>query len=105
MSFVVRRRARLALFIFSLLPLAVLAQTRTELAGNPLGQYPFFEYVRAFNVNAPVNVAIDAGRFPAIAGDTCDVYVVNHKTNWAASPGLADITPGGALTRTFVAGN
>jgi hypothetical protein len=105
MSFMNRRPARLALFIFSLLPLAALAQTRTELAGNPLGQFPFFEYVRAFNVNAPVNVAIDAGRFPAIAGDTCDVYVVNHKTNWTVSPGLADITPGGALTRAFVAGN
>ena len=69
-------------------PTAFAQATRTELAGNPLAQYPFFEYVRAFNVNAPLNVAIDPTRFPAIVGDTCDVYVVNHKTNWPASPGL-----------------
>ncbi len=88
-----------------LLPLGAFAQaTRTELAGNPRAQFPFFEYVRAFNVNAPVNVAIDPTRFPAIVGDTCDVYVVNHKTDWATSPGLADVTPGGALARSFVGG-
>ena len=44
--------------VFLLVPLtATAAVTRTELAGNPLPQFPFFEYVRAFNVNAPVNVA------------------------------------------------
>ena len=48
-----------------LLPLvAHAATTKTELAGNPLAQYPFFEYVRAFNVNAAVNIAIDPTRFP-----------------------------------------
>jgi hypothetical protein len=83
------------------------AITKTELAGNPLTQYPFFHYVRAINVNAPVNVAIDPARFPAIAGDTCDVFVVNHKSasEWSMNPALTDVTPGGALTRTFVAGN
>ena len=106
MSIVTRRRAALLLFALCLVPGTVLAQaTRTELAGNPLTQYPFFEYVRAFNVNAPLNVAIDPTRFPAIVGDTCDVYVVNHKTDWPASPGLTDVTPGGHLTRAFVAGN
>lgn len=98
--------ALLHLFALSLLPLTAFAQaTRTELAGNPLTQYPFFEYVRAFNVNAPLHVAIDPTRFPAIAGDTCDVYVVDHKTDWPASPGLTDVTPGGPMTRAFVAGN
>jgi hypothetical protein len=96
---------RLALLICAVSPAALAQATRAELAGNPLTQLPFFEYVRAFNVNAPVNVAIDAGRFPAIVGDTCDVYVVNHKTDWATSPGLSDVTPGGAITRAFVAGN
>src|SRR5215471_5790579 len=87
-----------------LLPLAVNAVvTKTELAGNPLAQYPFFEYVRAFNVNAPVNVAIDPTRFPSIVNQTCDIYVVNHKSasDWAMNTALADVTPGGALTRTF----
>ncbi|MEM7584954.1 MAG: choice-of-anchor X domain-containing protein [Acidobacteriota bacterium] len=79
---------------------------QTELAGNPLGQYPFFEYVRAFNVDEPLRVAIDPTRFPAIAGETCDVYVVNHKTpsEWAATPALSDVTTGGAMSRAFVAG-
>lgn len=87
-----------------LLPLAAAGQiTKTELAGNSLTQYPFFEYVRAFNVNAPVKVAIDPTRFPVIVGDTCDIYVVNHKSasDWTMNPALVDITPGGALTQMF----
>jgi hypothetical protein len=98
--------ARLAALCL-LLPLTMVeAITKTELAGNPLSQYPFFEYVRAFNVNAPVNVAIDPTRFPAIVGHTCDIYVVNHKSasDWATNPALTDVTPGGALTHAFVAG-
>jgi hypothetical protein len=77
--------------------------TKTELAGNSLSQYPFFEYVRAINVNAPVKVAIDPTRFPAIVGDTCDIYVVNHKSpsDWSSNPALVDVTPGGHLTQTF----
>ena len=90
--------------LFLLLPLAATGQiTKTELAGNFLGQYPFFEYVRAINVNAPVKVAIDPTRFPAIVGDTCDIYVVNHKSasDWSGNPALVDVTPGGKLTQTF----
>ena len=79
------------------------ATTKTELAGNSLAQYPFFEYVRAFNANAPVRVAIDPTRFPAIAGDTCGIFVVNHKSpsDWSSNPALVDVTPGGAQTETF----
>ena len=98
-----KRLARLCL----LLPLvAHAAATKTELAGNPLAQYPFFEYVRAFNVNAAVNIAIDPMRFPVIVGQTCDIYVVGHKSasEWASNPALSDVTPGGALTHAFVAG-
>lgn len=85
---------------------ATAAVTRTELAGNSLPQYPFFEHVRAFNVNAPVNIAIDPTRFPGIVGRTCDVFVVNHKNplDWSTGPALVDVTPGGALPRTFIAG-
>ena len=87
-----------------LFPLAATGQvTKTELAGNSLTQYPFFEYVRAINVNAPVKVAIDPTRFPAIVGDTCDIYVVNHKSpsDWSSNPALVDVTPGGHLTQAF----
>jgi hypothetical protein len=81
--------------------------TKTELAGNPLAQYPFFEYVRAINANAPVNVAIDPSRFPSIVGHTCNIFIVNHKSasDWAANPTLTDVTPGGALSETFSAAN
>jgi hypothetical protein len=86
---------------------AAAAITKTELAGNSLAQYPFFEYVRAFNVNAPVKVAIDPTRFPSIAGHTCNIYVVNHKTpsEWAANATLTDVTLGGALNAAFTATN
>jgi len=80
--------------------------TATHLAGNALGQYPWFEYVRAFNENATVEVAIDPARFPEIAGQTCDIHVVEAKAkaDWEADPSLADVTPGGAQTQTFAGG-
>src|SRR5574337_872924 len=37
---------------------------RTELAGNSLDIYPYFESVRAFNQNAEIKVAIDPTRYP-----------------------------------------
>lgn len=79
------------------------AQIATELAGNPLSQYPHFEYVRAFNANAPVSVAIDPTRFPSVAGQTCDVYVTAPKTaaQWTADPTLTDLRPGGSQTVAF----
>src|SRR5260370_34141380 len=77
--------------------------TRTELAGNSLPEFPFFEYVKAFNANAPVKIAIDPTRFPSIVGRTCDIYVVNAKSGsqWIADPSLTDVRPGGAQTQTF----
>jgi hypothetical protein len=75
----------------------------TELAGNSLDQYPFFEYVRAFNEDATVEVAIDPTRFPEIVGRTGDIYVVATKTaaQWSADPSLVDVTSGGPQTETF----
>jgi hypothetical protein len=80
--------------------------TNTELAGNSLSQYPHFEYVRAINENATLEVAIDPTCFPAIVGQTCDIYVVASKTisQWRTDPSLSDVTPGGAQTENFSAG-
>ena len=77
--------------------------TKTELAGNSLTQYPYFEYVKAFNENAEIKVAIDPRRFPAIVGKTADIYVVESKdeSGWQSDPSLNDATPGGALEATF----
>ena len=88
---------------FFLATAASAAPTRTELAGNPLTEYPFFEYVKAFNVDTPINVAIDPTRFPAITGKTCNIFVVNAKTasQWLANASLVDVTTGGMLTQAF----
>ncbi len=79
--------------------------TQTQLAGNSLAEYPFFEYVRAFNENATVEVAIDPDptRFAAIIGQTCDIYIVEAKSaaHWAVDPSLIDVTADGMQTETF----
>lgn len=93
---------------FALQTTAASAQiTNTELAGNSLSQYPYFEYVRAINENATLEVAIDPTRFPAIVGQTCDIYVVYSKTinQWSTDPSLSDVTPGGEQTESFSAGS
>ena len=68
---------------------------KAELAGNPLSQYPYFEYVRAFNTLMTVRVAIDPSRYPAIVGQTCDIDIVKHKSaaTWTTNPALVDVTP------------
>lgn len=96
-------RAIHGIAIFCCATNAYSAVTKTELAGNPLTQYPYFEYVKAFNVNKPVNVAIDPTRFPGIVGQTCDVYVVAAKKTigWDIDQTLTDVTTNGPLTVTF----
>lgn len=81
------------------------AVTKTELAGHARSAYPHFEYVKAINANVAVEIAIDPSRFPAIAGKTCDIYVVNKKKTlqWDADQSLTDVTTGGKLTQTFSA--
>jgi hypothetical protein len=78
-------------------PLAV------QLAGNALAAYPYFEYVRAFNQNAPIALALDPTLHPEIVGRTADVYVVEKKIpgEWETDPALVDVTSGGPLSVTF----
>ena len=77
---------------------------RAELAGNSLGEYPYFEYVRAFNEDATVEVAIDPNRFPELVGLTCDIYVSHAMTEagWNANPTLYDSV--GGPTRITISG-
>ncbi len=81
---------------------ALAAVTKTELAGNSISDYPHFEYVKAINANDNVEIAIDPTRFPAIATQTCDIYVVAAKTTiqWNADNTLTDVR-GSAQTVTF----
>ncbi len=75
------------------------------LAGNSLAGYPDFEFVRAFNANAAVTVALDPARHPEAVGRTGDVYVTAKKSRaqWLSDPALVDVS-GGAESLTFVAG-
>ncbi len=80
-----------------------LAIVPTQLAGNSLGEYPFFEYVKAFNEDATVELAIDPTRYPEVVGQTGDIYIVEAKSagGWVADPALVDVTPDGPQTETF----
>jgi hypothetical protein len=75
-----------------------------QLAGNSLSVYPYFEYVKAFNRNATIQLALDPTRYPGIVGRTADVYVVEHKSTglWTVDPTLFDVTSGGPRTVMFM---
>ncbi|MFQ6041193.1 MAG: hypothetical protein ACE5PV_10085 [Candidatus Poribacteria bacterium] len=73
----------------------------TELAGNSLPWYPHFEYVRAFNEDATVEVAVDPTRFSDIVGVTADIYVVQSQSSWTIGDPLVD-AGSGFETHTFV---
>jgi hypothetical protein len=73
-------------------------ETRTELAGEGLGQFPFFHYVRNFNPNETIQVALDPTRFPSWVGSNCNLYVVAARSEdgWVIDDSLIDVRPGGA---------
>jgi hypothetical protein len=79
----------------------------TQLAGNSLNKYPYFEYVKAFNVDATIYVAVDPTLHPQISGKTANIYIVEAKdaNSWLNDPSLADVTPGGAITVSFTGSN
>ena len=87
------------------LSLAAHAQTSTELAGNSLSQFPFFEYVRAFNEGSSIELAVDPGTNPALVGQTADLYIVASKTvaGWAGDASLVDVSAA-VETVSFTAG-
>ena len=80
--------------------------TETQLAGNALSDYPYFEYVKAFNADATVEVALDPTRFPDVVGETADLYIVAAKNGaeWNADLSLTDVRTGGPDTVAFAAG-
>lgn len=68
------------------------AQTRAELAGRSLGSYPLFEFVRSLNSDEQVEVAVDTSRFPALSGETADIYVLETRNFWLLGSALVDVT-------------
>lgn len=78
-----------------------------ELAGRALDEYPFFEYVDAFNQGEPIQVAVEVSLFPWLAGVTADIYLVEARSadQWAADPVLMDATADGFQSETFSPGS
>ncbi len=74
-----------------------------QLAGNSLPAYPSFQYVRAFNTDAPVQVGVDTTRQANLAGKTVDIYVAAAQSAWTLGDALADAGLG-PETHTFASG-
>lgn len=85
----------------------VVTHARTmQLAGNPLSQFPWFEYVEAFFTTLPVTAGIDPVLVPALVGANVDLWVVAHRSpaEWDADPVLVDVR-GAPQTETISAGS
>ncbi|MEM7199732.1 MAG: hypothetical protein AAF628_05660 [Planctomycetota bacterium] len=84
---------------------ATIVDRNVQLAGRSLGQYPHFDHVRAFNRGGTVEVAVDTSLYPALAGQSGDLYVVASKTRtqWVGDPSLTDVR-GGPQAVALVAG-
>ena len=76
----------------------------TQLAGEPLGTYPDFDFVQAFNHQSAVGAAIDTDLFPALQDAQVDVYVVTarSRSEWDADASLSDVR--GAPTQVTLDG-
>jgi hypothetical protein len=76
-----------------------------ELAGESLGGFPDFHYVRTFEEGKRVSMAIDPSRYSSFVNKNVDVYVVAHKTipQWIANQTLVDVR-GAPQNFTFDAG-
>lgn len=64
-----------------------------SLSGRALAQFPYFEYANVFNKGTLVQLAIDPGRYPWIAGKTCDLYILAPHTaaEWCENRHLIDV--------------
>ncbi|MFM1867857.1 MAG: hypothetical protein RL591_1265, partial [Planctomycetota bacterium] len=99
-------------------PCPAAAPIATELASVQAIVAPYAIYLNSFNLGSTVNVAVDPLKFPTLAGDVVDVYVVANRTaaEWSVSSALTDVrgvpqvvtlaanptTPNIALTMTGV---
>ncbi|MFN7965921.1 MAG: hypothetical protein U0V87_09585 [Acidobacteriota bacterium] len=79
--------------------------TPTALSARSLSAFPFAQFVDDFNTGSAVQVAVDPAAQPSVAGQTCDVYVLNKRTaaQWCSNLPLQDVR-GAPESRSFVAG-
>ena len=73
-----------------------------DLAGVPLAGPPHFTYVRSFQTTEPVQIAVNPRTTPQIIDRTCDIYVVEARSDdaWASDPSLTDVR-GASQAHTF----
>lgn len=69
------------------------APIELQLAGHPLGEYPFFEFTRASNEGSELYVSVDTTLHPGLVGTTPDLFMTLARTpqEWANDPSLIDI--------------
>jgi len=73
---------------------------QTELAGVFLTTYPFFHYVKNFNENETIRVAIDPFQFSEVQNKSVDIYIVTskNKSEWKVDLSLSDVRSSGFQT-------
>ena len=76
------------------------APIQRELAGRALDEYPWFAHNLAFNQGTPVRLAIDTRRFPELANQTFDVYVVAQAWRGTSSLSAGTGSPPAATWNT-----
>jgi len=66
------------------------------ISGEPLAEYPSFNFVDSFNSNGVMHGALDGARHAERDGLSYRAYVVAHKTpaQWAANNALVDVSGG-----------
>lgn len=77
---------------------------RTELAGKPLLNFPYFQYTTSIHEDSSIFVGIDPLQFSELIDQEFDIYIVATKTieEWQGDPVLLDVRPSGHQTRTLV---
>ena len=54
--------------------------TITPLAGKPLDDFPWFQYINNFQTDDTVYLGIDPNRFPNLINETISVFIVESRT-------------------------
>ncbi|HIG12615.1 MAG TPA: hypothetical protein EYG30_07410 [Planctomycetes bacterium] len=64
----------------------------SHLAGQPLAEYPWFDYCVSINQGQALHMAVDPLLQPGLVGLSADVYIVRAKDSagWSADPTLTD---------------
>jgi hypothetical protein len=72
---------KLYFIIFIFTTLCLNAQiTNTPLAGKPMNDFPWFQYINNFQTGDTVYLGIDPNYFPNLINQTISVFIIESKT-------------------------